>query len=97
MPIATSQKLDYHAKRAAGITHGKGIHPLRHAFATHRLAAGYDIRTVQECLRHQDVSTTMLYTYVYVRHRGRCGVMSPADLLETARSAGQVSGGQFAV
>jgi hypothetical protein len=30
MPIATSQKLDYHAKRAAGITHGKGIHPLRH-------------------------------------------------------------------
>jgi len=48
MPIATSQKLDYHAKRAAGITHGKGIHPLRHAFATHRLAAGYDIRTVQE-------------------------------------------------
>ena len=32
MPIATAQKLYYHAKRTAGITHGKGIHTLRNAW-----------------------------------------------------------------
>jgi integrase/recombinase XerD len=31
LPIATAQKLYYHAKRAAGITQGKGIHTLRNA------------------------------------------------------------------
>jgi len=40
MAIATAQKIYYHAQRAAGITHGKGIHPLRHCFATHLLEAG---------------------------------------------------------
>jgi len=46
-PIATAQKLSYHTQRATGITHGKGIYTLRHAFATRLLAAGYDIPTVQ--------------------------------------------------
>jgi len=76
------------AVQDAGLTKRVTSHTIRHAFATHLPAAGYDIRTVQELLGHKDVRTTMIYTHVL--NRGGRGVRSRADALRAApRSARQ--------
>ena len=65
--------------RKARLTKRVTSHTFRHCFATHLLADGYDIRTVQELLGHKDVRTTMIYTHVL--NRGGRAVRSPADAL----------------
>lgn len=71
------QKAVKQAAHKAHLTKRITSRTFRHSFATHLLADGYDIRTVQESLGHSDVKRTMIYTHVL--NRGGRGARSPAD------------------
>jgi integrase/recombinase XerD len=67
----TRQGFDYVLRRVlqrADMLGAASAHTFRHSFATHLLAAGADLRSVQEMLGHANVATTQLYTHVTVEH-----------------------------
>ena len=76
--VPSLQKAVKTAVQLVGLPKPVNVHTFRHSFATHLLEAGYDIRTVQELLGHNDVSTTMIYTHVL--NKPGISVKSPLDV-----------------
>lgn len=75
---STVQDAFRNALRGAGIHKQASLHGLRHAFATHLLASGTDVRTIQALLGHKHLDTTMRYTHLL---KSVDATRSPLDLL----------------
>jgi len=76
----TVQRVFWETKKKAGIKKGRGIHALRHAFATHLLEAGVDLATIQILLGHSSIRSTSIYLRVSRKKISR--TQSPLDLLQ---------------
>lgn len=81
----TLQRTVKEATRRARIAKPVGCHTFRHAFATHLLEAGNNIRLVQQLMGHKNVETTMVYTHVMSTSFAE--VRSPADALPLRMAA----------
>ena len=63
LSVTTLQKAFTAAKRRAGVCKEGGIHGLRHAFATHQLAAGLGVERLQRIMGHSSIQTTLRYVH----------------------------------
>ena len=79
MSAGTALQIFNDLKKRAGITHGRGIHSLRHSFGTHLMEAGVPLPTIRKLMGHTALSTTTRYLHVTSRHVD--GIRSPLDLL----------------
>lgn len=75
----TAQNIYLRAVAAAGVRRKRGIHSLRHSYATHLLEAGAEITAVQRLLGHTSLTTTARYLHVTAGRLGQ--IVSPLDLL----------------
>ncbi|MCK5096542.1 MAG: tyrosine-type recombinase/integrase, partial [Desulfobacteraceae bacterium] len=77
MSIDTAQKIYYKAKNKAGVKRGKGIHTLRHSFATHLMEQGIRTPVIKSMLGHRSIRTTA--RYIHVSNDFISTVVSPLD------------------
>jgi integrase/recombinase XerD len=77
LTIRTFQAVFHRALERAGVDYDGGIHGLRHAFATHLLEGGTDLKMIQALLGHASYKTTERYARV-ATHR-MAAVVSPLD------------------
>jgi len=83
MPRDTAYTIYVKTKLKAGIHKAGGIHALRHAYATHMLEAGVDLRTLQLLMGHRSLMTTQRYLHVTQKNLGAPG--KPLDLLAVSK------------
>jgi len=79
MSIGTAQRVYYQAKNRAGIIRGRGIHTLRHCFASHLLEDGVEIYVIKRWMGHSALKTT--YKYIHLSPDFLSKATSPLDLL----------------
>jgi integrase/recombinase XerD len=77
--IDYAQRIYNWAKHKAQIRKGKGIHTLRHCFATHLLEAGVDLVTIKTLLGHNSLQSTQ--RYLQIRQPKLTAMANPLDLL----------------
>jgi site-specific recombinase XerD len=80
LDISAAQKVYNVAKQKSGVEKGKGIHTLRHCFATHLLEAGVDLVTIKTLLGHNSLQSTQ--RYLQIRQPKLGSTTSPLDLLD---------------
>jgi integrase/recombinase XerD len=85
MTSSAALRIYLRASRAAGISRGRGIHTLRHCYATHLLEDGVDSAVIRRLLGHAQMSTTDRYLHVSQRHLAQ--VRSPLDTLPSPAPA----------
>ena len=77
LSIDAAQQIYYKAKLKAGVKRGRGIHTLRHSFATHLLEQGTRTYVLQQMLGHKSIKTTA--RYLHISNDAISKVVSPAD------------------
>lgn len=85
MAIATAQQIYYQAKKKAAITKGRGIHTLRHCFASHLFDSGTEIYVIKRWMGHTSIRTT--YKYIHLCPDYLKKIASPLDRLYSGGEA----------
>jgi site-specific recombinase XerD len=78
-----ARRIFYAVRRRAGLKRGRGIHTLRHCFATHLLEGGADLQAIQLLMGHRSLNSTALYLRLTCKRLEQ--LRSPLDLLRVPR------------